>query len=742
MQLQKIFQKTITFSFFVLSIFIGVFVSFIALQQDITMFNLQTFVEASADWIERYPAMFFAFFLVLIVGFTAGLRIHVLMKVKRKRTRFIDSLVYGILARYYVLITPWGLGGQPITIAMMLKKNIPFGLAVAIPMIDLLFMRFAMTVIGAVALIRFGYLVDGYILFFSIIGYFITSILPMLMITFTINPKFETIILQLIEQYWPIKSRSKTVVQIQKISKSYRDAFAVFKDYPLELFQVILLSFISQIALLSIPFFVMISFDFYPLITDTTIAFNYLHVTAMVTIATVILGTIPTIGSAGAAEFTFVSVFSIFLSGNYLFWTTFIWRFFVFYLWLFVGIIITTIQGVFAKRERHRHHVPTFTFPLKVFLFHEYFYPVVDDSVKAVDAYAKYLIGQGIDVTVVAPFNGNKANFPYPILSIQMVKYIRRVGRFPYFFFRRHYQKKFFSDAPTIYHSFTPFKLGQDVLKMGALNNVPVILTLQDRYQDQGVIGSSFPQKMTQIASTLKRFESIFVNDKGMVDIFKQLKLEGEKLLQVLEGTDFILEKDLKYQRQLIHKKFNLNDSIITLIAEVKVDKEEDFQLLQNTIKDFDLSGIPFQLLLIGGGSDDKKIRQGWVSNHPQSKIIFLGDVTDSLVRSGYFSSSDILLVGANRGVVTPLMQEAISHQVLLCLPYHPKNSLWYEPSDYLFFPEKNANSYFDLVQRLMIKKSKITKDEFSSGLIRWGQSLNFLPSFYEKLLKEFYQIK
>lgn len=742
MQIKKIFQKTITFSFFILSIFIGVFVSFIALQQDITLFNLETFVEASADWIERYPAMLFALFLVLIIAFTAGLRIHVLMKVKRKRTRFIDSLVYGILARYYVLITPWGLGGQPITIAMMLKKNIPFGLAVAIPMIDLLFMRLAMTIIGAIALLRFGHLVSGYILFFSVIGYFITSILPILMIGFTISTKFETIILQFIEQYWPIKSRSKTVTKIQKISKNYRDAFAVFKEHPLELFQVILLSFISQMALLSIPFFVMISFDFYPWISDPSIEFNYLHVTAMVTIATVILGTIPTIGSAGAAEFTFVSVFSIFLSGNYLFWTTFIWRFFVFYLWLFVGILITTIQGVFAKREERRHHLPTFKLPMKVFLFHEYFYPKIDDSVKALDGYAKFLVSQGIDVTVVAPFYGNKANFPYPILSIQMVKFIRRVGRFPYFFFRRHYQKQLFSNAPSLYHSFTPFKLGQDVLTLGALNNVPAILTLHHRYQDQGIIGHSFPQMFSTLVPTLKRFEHIFINDQTMVDLLKQHKIDEEKIQQVQEGTNFTLETEITYQRQLIHKKFKLSDSIVTLIVDVKFNKEEDHQCIRKTIEDFDVSGIAFQLLIIGGGSEEKKAKLEWVSIHLESKIIFLGDITDSLVRSGYFSSADILLLEYNRGVITPLMQEAMAHQQYVCMPYHPFNRTWYSQSSFIVFPEKNASSYFDLIQNITRKKSTMIKEEFSKGLIRFQDALSFLPSFYEKLLKEFYQIK
>ena len=742
MQIKKIFQKTITFSFFILSIFIGVFVSFIALQQDITMFNLETFVEASADWIERYPAMLFAFFLVLIIVFTAGLRIHILMKVKRRRTRFIDSLVYGILARYYVLITPWGLGGQPITIAMMLKKNIPFGLAVATPMIDLLFMRVAMTVIGAIALLNFGHLVDGYILFFSVIGYFFTSILPILMIIFTISPKFEMLIVQLIEQYWPLKTRHKTVLKIQTISKSYRDAFAVFKAYPFELFQVVLLSFMSQIALLSIPYFVMMSFNFSPSIEDTSIVFNYLNITAMVTIATVILGTIPTIGSAGAAEFTFVSVFSIFLSGNYLFWTTFIWRFFVFYLWLFIGVFITTIQGIFARREQRRHHVPKFEKPLKVFLFHEYFYPIIDDSVKALDAYAKYLVNQGVDVTVVAPFYGNKANFTYPIVSIQIVKFIRKVGRFPYFFFRRAYQRKWFSQAPTIYHSFTPFKLGNDVLKMGALNNVPVVLTLHHRYQDHGVLGSNYPQKLNRLIPSLKRYEAIFINDKTFAPLIKEHRILENKLIQVEEGTTYSLEKDLHYQRQLIHKKFNLSDTIVTLIVDIKFNKEEDHSIILNTLRDFDLSGVAFQLLIIGSGSEEKKAKLEWVFNHPQSKIIFLGDVTDSLVRSGYFSSADILLIQDNRGVITPLMQEAMAHQRFICLPYHSMNATWYQPLNYLLFAEKKATSYFDLIQGITRKKAKIGKDEFLMGLIQWEHSLRFLPSFYEKLLKEFYQIK
>lgn len=743
MKMQTLIKKIITIAFFFLSIFIGIFVSFIALQQDITLFNFETFLEASADWVERYPAMLVAFLMILIVFLTSGIRIHLLMRVKRKRTRFLDSLIYGILARYYVLITPWGLGGQPITIALMLKKNIPFGLATAIPMIDLLLMRLAMTFIGAFALIRYGHLVDNYILFFSILGYFITSVLPILIILFTFNASFEKLILQLIDQYWPPKTKEKTIKNLQRFIQNYRLSFQIFKQNPWTLIQIFVYSFVSQLALVSIPYFVMLSFNFSPSMTDLPIAFTFTHVTAMVIIATFILGTIPTIGSAGAAEFTFVSVFSIFLSGNYLFWTTFIWRFFVFYLWLVVGVFITTFQGVFAKREKKRHHVPNPDLPLKIFLFHDYFYPKVDESVIALDAYAKYLTEQGHDVTVVAPFSGNKANFIYRVFPIQVLQFLSSFDRFPYQFFRRKYQNHFYSDSPTIYHTFSPFRLGSFVAKMARNHNVPLITTLFSRHQDLYVLDPDAKHRsLSRQLHVLRHSESILFSDPMLKRHSDGGKFAPEKWIQLPHGTSFSLDKDWLYKRKLIRKKLALSELNVTLLVDIHLYQAEPLEYLRRTIEDFDLTGKPFTLLILGTGIHEKKLKTELVSKQENSRIIFLGHVTDSLVRSGYFSAADWLLLLTNPLAISPLIQEAAAHQLFVAVPYSPVPINPLNNLRFVYQLEAQSLSFIDLIQREFPRKLVLTKEDYLKAFLSWPQTLHPLVKLYEKTVKEFYQFK
>ena len=108
---------------------------------------------------------------------------------------------------------------------------------------------------------------------------------------------------------------------------------------------------------------------------------------------------------------------------------------------------------------------PNFKLPLKVFLFNDGFFPMIDGVVRAVDAYAKYLISQGINVTVVVPFNGDKSMFPYPIIAIPKFKIPGFFYPIPYGLNRKKLRKQFHYDGPVNFHSHTPFLLGHYALK-------------------------------------------------------------------------------------------------------------------------------------------------------------------------------------------------------------------------------------------------------------------------------------
>jgi hypothetical protein len=235
---------------------------------------------------------------------------------------------------------------------IMVKDGIPLGIATSVPMLDLFFMRFSMAILTTVAFIMFSSLLDAYFFGFALVGYFFTSFLPVVLILFSFNHHFASTIVTIIRHYW-FKSTANTVAKNVSLAfDDYRKAFKLVRHHYGILMMVILVSFLSQFALLVVPYIVLSMFEPY-FMSDALYQFDAVTLVGLMAFANTILGIVPTIGSAGAAEFTFSSIFSTFIVGQDLFWATFIWRFFVFYLWLFIGLALLLFKPSPIDKKRN-----------------------------------------------------------------------------------------------------------------------------------------------------------------------------------------------------------------------------------------------------------------------------------------------------------------------------------------------------------------------------------------------------
>ena len=349
---QSINKKKWHVLFFVFSMLMGVGFSIFSIQGDLTSFAWLPFLTLSDQWLGQLDMFFLALLSLAIIILSSGFRYHVLLKIKLKYLRFRTSLMYGILARYYVLITPWALGSQPILIGIMHQQKIPIGLATSVVMMDLLFMRLSMAMIVLFALIGFGHLVSPGILIFAWIGFFFTCIIPVILVLASLHTWLERGILSLIGLIFP-KKKEKFQSSLTNVLLQYRQSFEEFRHQLIPMIKLTMYSIISQFALLALPYFLMASFS--PSVFELSqIEFSLVHVTMMMALSNVILGIVPTLGSAGAAEFTFATVFSIFLKGNYLLWAMLLWRIWLFYVWLLIGVCISLFLGLFGKNKSNQ----------------------------------------------------------------------------------------------------------------------------------------------------------------------------------------------------------------------------------------------------------------------------------------------------------------------------------------------------------------------------------------------------
>jgi hypothetical protein len=243
----------------------------------------------------------------------------------------------------------------------MYQRKVPIGLATSAVMIDLLVMRLSMALIVLFALIGFGHLVSPGIFIVAWIGFFFTCINPVILVLASLHAWLEKGLLTMIAFAFP-KKKEKLQFSLKNILFQYRQSFQEFRHQLIPMIKVTMYSLISQFALLALPYFLMASFSS-SVFELSLIEFSLVHVTMMMALSNVILGIVPTLGSAGAAEFTFATVFSIFLKGNYLLWAILLWRVMLFYVWLLIGVLISLYLGLIEKNNKIKTYHPSSLMP-------------------------------------------------------------------------------------------------------------------------------------------------------------------------------------------------------------------------------------------------------------------------------------------------------------------------------------------------------------------------------------------
>ena len=257
-----------------------------------------------------------------------------------------------ILGRYYDNITPFGAGGQPFQIYFLSQNGYPSSVASVVPIAGFVFTQFGFMLLASVAFIFGGifrsYLsseIGSFVKITAYVGLVAYSSVPILIMIFTNFPKAASKIIvgvaALLHKFHIIKDRKRAVVKIyRKISEYSKGTRGVVKS-KLMCFKMMVLSVIYQLALCSIPFFLLIAFG-------GKVGYIESVVTTISIYCVIII--FPTPGNAGAAEGSFYAVFSA-LSEGLVFWAMLFWRFFCFYIFIIAGGYIYLKKYIDSKRK-------------------------------------------------------------------------------------------------------------------------------------------------------------------------------------------------------------------------------------------------------------------------------------------------------------------------------------------------------------------------------------------------------
>lgn len=297
--------------------------------------------------------------------FFKGLKLTVMCKSMTGKWHFITCMETAIIGHYYNNVTPLAVGGQPFEIYHLSKHGVHGGVATSLPICAYFLNQIGFVALGLTALLLFerGNVLDipadilsgmpKIISTAAIIGFILGVIAPLMIIIFSILPRFCSILvhfvinlggkLKLIKR--PKETTYKTLKTVMHNSKCIKK----MATNPLLLVITFIISLLESLSLVSIAYFTLKFFGFGW--KDSGPILEWLQICQLGMILYLAISFIPTPGNSGAADFSFFFLFQAGLLPGLAFPAMMTWRVIGYYSFIILGFIFLTWKKNAEKKH-------------------------------------------------------------------------------------------------------------------------------------------------------------------------------------------------------------------------------------------------------------------------------------------------------------------------------------------------------------------------------------------------------
>ena len=299
----------------------------------------------------------FKYFVIIsaVKGRGYGIRRYVIL------TRLGHSLKVNLIGKFYDNVTPFAVGGQPMQIYYLHKRaNYSGGEASAVVLVKYFFNMTSMCLVSLLVMACNTHVlgaieVDWARILIHVaawVGIAVNMFLPLMVLFFVIFPKFATklatFVIGIGFKIKIVKNKEEALAKALKTVTDFRAAFKLMAKKPKEFIALVLLCLAEDCLRFALPFFIMKMFN--GLGADAGFA-ELIKVMALNVFVTQSVCIIPTPGNSGAIESIGTIAFTAVLTNTgVLGWSVLVWRFFVFYIYIIIGIGLAIEQFIYDLR--------------------------------------------------------------------------------------------------------------------------------------------------------------------------------------------------------------------------------------------------------------------------------------------------------------------------------------------------------------------------------------------------------
>jgi len=306
---------------------------------------------------------------------------------------------------------------------------------------------------------------------------------------------------------------------------------------------------------------------------------------------------------------------------------------------------------------------------LKIGLFIDTWYPMVDGVIMVVDNYAKRL-SKFCDVTVFTVDTGvDTREHPYKIVKTKSRQLFKLAYKIPYI--TKEFKKTLDEYDLDIVHIHSPFFVGKAGLKYAKEKNIPIISTLHSQFKKDFKRSARLNFIVNILMkNVLKVFdacdENYAVNNK-ISELFYEYGLK--RLPKVTRnGTDMLPVEDKEKAIETVNKKYNIDKDTPVFLFVGRITRLKNVYFITEALAK--LKNQDYRMFFVGEGNDAVEVERLAKKLGISDKIILTGKIVDRellkalylraklfLFPSKYDASSLVQIEAASQGTPTVFLE-------------------------------------------------------------------------------------
>lgn len=289
-------------------------------------------------------------FIILILYFLLqGIYMKSILETLKKKITLKKGVFYSVVEFYFSGITPSSTGGQPVQLYYMTKDKIPVRKSYITLMLNTVYFKLIVLIMGVVALIFKSDLIfksRGVYIFFFMLGLIVDSLIILLCLILTFKQKLIKNILVKIKKFglkFKLMSKKMESMDVDEITKRYKDEIKFISAHKWVVFVNFVITFVQRILLFSIAYVIYRALGFNN--------YSYFDLLLVQIIAQVSIESFPLPGGAGLSEGILHNMFTMLYASKLADVGMLLTRTFSFYIPLVISGLIILVYNITNKKK-------------------------------------------------------------------------------------------------------------------------------------------------------------------------------------------------------------------------------------------------------------------------------------------------------------------------------------------------------------------------------------------------------